>query len=634
MDSLVTDDGTDGLNTPLNRLEKLAEQLDLELFLRSAESIDKEDNVPAHLLDSAVFMDEDVFSTPSVAGHVHNPSTMQLGEELVPQGTGVSRFLNSLQKAAITTSGEGDIFSADLLRRNFEEEDDLSSDYDSDSETDEALLSQRAEARRNDVSLFTNPKGGRTTQAALESHYASFEVMGIFDKTVDAVAEFAVRPDVSAGKLQGALVEALVSLDTQDVDIRNLGPTHFLVVCDGVMQIDVQICVSVSMRQRVIVCAFASLYSAQENEGAGNGPHVAGAGAGDGGNGISRPRDELTAKRTQFVEHLWACLRRMTLARSALEHVSEEDACAMQDSPTHGPSIFGLCPILVSQMQSLILREAQEKASTRPEKELAHVVLWELLRTMYHEHGLDTARGPDHDYDEKEGRKEGMQGKGGRCVGEGDDNYDVNKEEEEEEEEESGTARNIQKEKEVFGTALTKTLVQVDRLADLLRMRCEADLLRRASTILTDLAASNEAQSSALSMGFLAKFRNVSCGQGSVVGGGAGKVSAMRFEDTLPLYYCSCIQAGTYPCTLYITPRLICLHFPASGSKQALQVVDLCHVSEKKGVLTLTFEHFVDIVELVLTPIVASAPQLRTLLEHVKTSFPSPVSSFAVPPRV
>ena len=126
MDSLVTDDGTDGLNTPLNRLEKLAEQLDLELFLRSAESIDKEDNVPAHLLDSAVFMDEDVFSTPSVAGHVHNPSTMQLGEELVPQGTGVSRFLNSLQKAAITTSGEGDIFSADLLRRNFEEEDDLS----------------------------------------------------------------------------------------------------------------------------------------------------------------------------------------------------------------------------------------------------------------------------------------------------------------------------------------------------------------------------------------------------------------------------------------------------------------------------------------------------------------------------
>ena len=108
----------------------------------------------------------------------------------------------------------------------------------------------------------------------------------------------------------------------------------------------------------------------------------------------------------------------------------------------------------------------------------------------------------------------------------------------------------------------------------------------------------------------------------------------MRFEDTLPLYYCRCIQARTYLCTLYVTPRLICLYFPASGSKQALQVEDLCHVSEKKGVLSLSFEHFVDSVELVLTPIVASAPQLRSLLEHVKTSFPSPLSSFAVPPRV
>jgi len=632
MDSPSAADGLDGLNTPLNRLKKLSEQLDVELFLRSAESIDEEDNVPAHLVHSAISMDEDVdmdvdvFRTPSAAGHVHDPSAMRLGEELVPQGTGVSRFLNSLQKAAIhssTASGEGDVFSADLLRRNFEEEDDLSSDYDSDSEDDEAFLSKRAEARRNDVSFFTNPKGGRTTQAALESHYASFDVMGIFADAVEAVAEFAVRPDVSAGKLQGALVEALVSLDTQDVDIRNLGSTHFLVVCDGVMQIDVQICVSASMRQRVIVCAFASLYSAQGNEGAGNGPDVAGAGAGDGGNGIRPPRDELTAKRTQFVEHLWVCLRRMMLARSALEHVSEEDACAMHDSPTHGPSFFGLCPILVTQMQSLILREAQEKALTRPEKELAHVVLRELLRPMYQEHGLDTTL-LSPDYDEENGRKGRKKGKGGRSAGEGDDDSDDNEEEE--------AARSIQK--EVFGTALTKTLVQVDRLSDLLRMRCEADLLRRASALLTDFAASSAAQSSALSMGFLAKFRNVSCGQGSVAGGGSGKVSAMRFEDTLPLYYCRCIQARTYLCTLYVTPRLICLYFPASGSKQALQVEDLCHVSEKKGVLSLSFEHFVDSVELVLTPIVASAPQLRSLLEHVKTSFPSPLSSFAVPPRV
>jgi len=593
----------EGINTPLDRLEKLAKSLDVELFLRSAASADDEDSNVSTLLKSAMSLDDgdssDVGGFSGVSGdqptpdteRSHDPSALlvsmeahQLGREsFVPQDTGVSRFLDTLKGCRKGKNQE--VLSSALLKRNFEEEDDMSSDYDSDAD-DESELMRRAEARRNDVSVFSS--GPRIEPAGLAARYACLEALALGEADIeglDAVAEFSVRPDVSAGKLQGALVEALEVLDTHEVDIRSLNTSHFFVSCDGRLRIDVQFCIEQSMRQRVIVCTFSSLCSSVD-------PH---------GN------QELQTKRFQFIEHMWQALRTMQLALSSLESVSEQDACSAKDSRVHGPAWFGLDPVFVRQMQELVLYETVQVAQSRPEKALVHVALSQVLLPMYQEHGLETD-GLRHILGEYDNIANGA----------GADDVDVSPFFGSIEHADSRSPK-----EEMYGTALTKCLVQVDRLSDLLRMRCQTTLQSRADSVLTDLCNSGVAQSSPAHMSFLDKFRSTKCAGG---GGGARQgviVSSMKFRDTVPLYYCRCISSGTYPCTLYVTPRLVCLYFTASGSKQALLLQDLCHVSQDKAVLTLSFEHFIDTVEVRIAPMMADVAHVRLVLETAQRTFDS-----------